>query len=95
MAQALSDGTLAIDVGESREDLEHRLLTLPGIGPWTAGYIALRVLGSPDVLLTGDLALRQGAARLGLPSEPRALFGYGMRWAPWRSYAGLHLWAAA
>ncbi|MGH1548218.1 AlkA N-terminal domain-containing protein [Leifsonia poae] len=91
-AQALADGSLTIDVGESRDDLEQRLLALPGIGPWTAGYIALRVLGSPDILLTGDLALRQGAARLGLPAEPRALAEYGKRWAPWRSYAGLHLW---
>lgn len=93
-ARALADGSLTIDVGESRDDLEQRLLALPGIGPWTAGYIALRVLGSPDILLTGDLALRQGAARLGLPSEPRALAAYGARWAPWRSYAGLHLWGA-
>ncbi|MGO4536196.1 DNA-3-methyladenine glycosylase 2 family protein [Leifsonia sp. 2MCAF36] len=92
VAEALADGSLSIDVGESRDDLERRLLALPGIGPWTAGYIALRVLGSPDILLTGDLALRQGAARLGLPSEPRALAAYGARWAPWRSYAGLHLW---
>ncbi|MGO4594374.1 DNA-3-methyladenine glycosylase 2 family protein [Leifsonia sp. 2TAF2] len=94
VAEALAEGRLVIDVGESRDDLEQRLLALPGIGPWTAGYIALRVLGSPDILLTGDLALRQGAARLGLPSEARALGEYGMRWAPWRSYAGLHLWRA-
>jgi AraC family transcriptional regulator of adaptative response / DNA-3-methyladenine glycosylase II len=94
VAEALAEGSLTIDVGESREDLERRLVALPGIGPWTAGYIALRVLGSPDVLLTGDLALRQGAARLGLPSEPRTLAAYGSRWAPWRSYAGLHLWKA-
>lgn len=93
-AAALADGSLTIDVGESREDLEQRLLALPGVGPWTAGYIALRVLGSPDILLTGDLALRQGAARLGLPSDAKALSEYGARWAPWRSYAGLHLWHA-
>ncbi|WP_431247082.1 DNA-3-methyladenine glycosylase 2 family protein [Leifsonia xyli] len=95
VATALADGSLTIDVGESREELERRLLALPGIGPWTAGYVAMRVLGSPDVLLTGDLALRQGAARLGLPSEPRELAAYGTRWAPWRSYAGLHLWKNA
>jgi len=93
-ARAFADGSLRIDVGESRDDLEHRLLALPGVGPWTAGYIALRVLGSPDILLTGDLALRQGAARLGLPSDAKALAEHGTRWAPWRSYAGLHLWRA-
>ena len=95
VATALADGTLRIDIGESRDDLEARLLALPGIGPWTAGYVAMRVLGSPDVLLTGDLALRQGAARLGLPAEPRTLAAHAGRWAPWRSYAGMHLWQAA
>lgn len=94
VARALADGSLRVDVGESRDDLEARLLALPGIGPWTAGYIALRVLGSPDILLTGDLALRQGAARLGLPGEAKALAAHGARWAPWRSYAGMHLWRA-
>lgn len=94
-ATTLAEGALAIDVGESREELEARLLALPGVGPWTAGYVAMRVLGSPDVLLTGDLALRQGAARLGLPAEPRALAAHGARWAPWRSYAGMHLWRSA
>jgi AraC family transcriptional regulator of adaptative response / DNA-3-methyladenine glycosylase II len=94
VARALADGSLRVDVGESREDLESRLLAVPGIGPWTAGYIALRVLGSPDVLLTGDLALRHGATRLGLPGNARALDARGARWAPWRSYAGMHLWRA-
>lgn len=94
-AAAIASGDLVIDVGESREELESRLTARPGIGPWTAGYIAMRVLGSPDILLTSDLAIRQGAARLGLPDEQRALATYGARWAPWRSYAGMHLWRAA
>lgn len=94
-AAAIASGELVIDVGESREELEARLTALPGIGPWTAGYIAMRVLGSPDILLTSDLAIRQGAAKLGLPDDPRALAAYGARWAPWRSYAGMHLWRSA
>ncbi|GAB3581134.1 AlkA N-terminal domain-containing protein [Leifsonia lichenia] len=94
-AEAIASGGLVIDVGESREELESRLTALPGIGPWTAGYIAMRVLGSPDILLTSDLAIRQGAAKLGLPDEARALAAYGARWAPWRSYAGMHLWRSA
>ena len=95
VAEALSTGDLALDVGETREDLESRLTALAGIGPWTAGYVAMRVLGSPDILLTSDLALRQGAGRLGLPAEPRPLAARGAEWAPWRSYAGMHLWRAA
>jgi len=95
VAEALSTGELALGVGETREDLESRLTAFAGIGPWTAGYVAMRVLGSPDILLTSDLALRQGAARLGLPGEARALADRGAGWAPWRSYAGMHLWRAA
>ncbi|MFI5061573.1 MAG: DNA-3-methyladenine glycosylase family protein, partial [Actinomycetales bacterium] len=94
-ARALTDGDLAIDVGESREELEARLLSRTGIGPWTAGYVAMRVLGNPDILLTGDLAIRQGAVKLGLPGDARTLAEYGARWAPWRSYAGMHLWRSS
>ena len=95
VAEALAVGELALDVGEARADLEARLIAMPGIGPWTAGYVAMRVLGSPDILLTSDLALRQGADALGLPATARDLAARGAWWAPWRSYAGMHLWRAA
>lgn len=95
VAHALTSGDLALSFGQTRAELEAGLLALPGIGPWTAGYVAMRVLGSPDILLTSDLALRQGAGRLGLPVDRRALTARGADWAPWRSYAGMHLWRAA
>ncbi|GAA1945028.1 DNA-3-methyladenine glycosylase 2 family protein [Agromyces allii] len=95
VAARLADGDLVVSSDRERHDLEARLLEIPGIGPWTAGYVAMRVTGAPDVLLTGDLALRNGAANLGLPSEPRDLAAYGARWAPWRSYASMHLWRSA
>jgi AraC family transcriptional regulator of adaptative response / DNA-3-methyladenine glycosylase II len=55
----------------------------------------MRVIGDPDVLLTGDLVLRQGAAALGLPDDPAGLTARAAAWRPFRSYAGLHLWRAA
>lgn len=91
----LAEGSLRLDAGGTRQELAAALLSVPGIGPWTAGYAAMRITGDPDVLLTGDLALRAGAAALGLPAEARALADTGRRWAPWRSYAGMHLWRAA
>ena len=94
-AEAMASGELVLDVGMPTDELGARLTAMPGIGPWTAGYLAMRVLGSPDVLLSGDLAVRSGAARLGLPSGAAALAGHAVRWAPWRSYAGMHLWRAA
>ena len=81
--------------GRTTAELTAELVARPGIGPWTAGYVAMRVLGDSDVLLTGDLALRHGAGRLGLPTDPRELAARGRVWSPFRSYAGLHLWRAA
>jgi AraC family transcriptional regulator of adaptative response / DNA-3-methyladenine glycosylase II len=62
------------------------LTALYGIGPWTAGYVALR-LGDPDVFLDGDVAVRTSLARLGATTADAP------RWAPHRSHAVLQLWA--
>jgi AraC family transcriptional regulator of adaptative response / DNA-3-methyladenine glycosylase II len=94
VAEALASGDLALDVATPVDEFEAALVRLPGVGPWTAGYLAMRVLGNPDVLLTSDLVILQSAAALGLPGTARDLASYGERWAPWRSYAALHLWRA-
>jgi AraC family transcriptional regulator of adaptative response / DNA-3-methyladenine glycosylase II len=94
VAEALASGDLALDLGAPVGEFEADLLRLPGVGPWTAGYLAMRVLGNPDVLLTQDLVILQSAAALGLPGTARGLAVHGQRWAPWRSYAALHLWRA-
>ena len=94
VAEALASGDLRLDLGMPADELTARLVAMPGIGPWTAGYLAMRVLGNPDTLLTTDLVMLQSAAKLGLPGTARGLAAHGARWAPWRSYAGLHLWAA-
>ncbi|HEX8519478.1 MAG TPA: AlkA N-terminal domain-containing protein [Pseudonocardia sp.] len=89
LATALADG-LALDAGRDPAAFRADLTALPGIGPWTAGYLAMRVLGDPDELLPGDLVVRRGAAALGVAD----LLDHAARWAPWRSYAALHLWRA-
>ena len=91
----LASGALLVHPGRAPEELTADLVARPGIGPWTAGYVCMRVLGAPDVLLDGDLALRQGAGRLGLPSDARTLAVHARRWRPFRSYAGILLWRAA
>jgi AraC family transcriptional regulator of adaptative response / DNA-3-methyladenine glycosylase II len=63
------------------------LTGLWGIGPWTAGYVALR-LGDPDVFLDGDVAVQRALRALG--ADPAA----ARSWSPWRSFAVLHLWAS-
>ncbi|MET4704395.1 AlkA N-terminal domain-containing protein [Frigoribacterium sp. UYMn621] len=94
-ARAIADGSLELDLGTPVDEFTARLTALPGIGPWTARYLAMRVLGNPDVLLSSDLVMLASAAHLGLPATARALAVHGKRWAPWRSYAGMHLWGAA
>jgi AraC family transcriptional regulator of adaptative response / DNA-3-methyladenine glycosylase II len=94
VAEALASGALVLDLATPADEFESNLTRLPGVGPWTAGYLAMRVLGNPDVLLTSDLIIVQSAIALGLPANPKQLAQYASRWAPWRSYAGLHLWRA-
>jgi AraC family transcriptional regulator of adaptative response / DNA-3-methyladenine glycosylase II len=77
-------------------ETEARLREIPGIGPWTAQYVALRALGDPDVLLVTDLGVRRGAAALGLSANPADLAAHAhAHWAPWRSYATIRLWRQA
>ena len=94
-AAALADGTLALTVGDDSAAQRTALLAMPGIGPWTADYVRMRVLGDPDIILPGDVAIRSGAAAAGIPAEPAALTAWAERTAPWRSYLSAHLWRAA
>lgn len=89
-AEAIASGELRLDLGMPAEEFTAKLEAMRGIGPWTAGYLAMRVLGNPDVMLHTDLVMLQNAAALGMPAK--GLATHAKRWAPWRSYAGLHLW---
>ncbi|HEU4350046.1 MAG TPA: AlkA N-terminal domain-containing protein, partial [Actinoplanes sp.] len=95
LAQAVADGKLDLEPGTDREEAVARLLEVPGVGAWTAGYVAMRAIGDPDVFLPTDIAARRGARALGLPDTPRALEKHAERWRPWRSYALIRLWRAA
>jgi AraC family transcriptional regulator, regulatory protein of adaptative response / DNA-3-methyladenine glycosylase II len=93
LATAIATGTLALDPGADRQQVCRQLLTMPGIGEWTAGYIVMRALGDPDTFLPGDLGIRKAVARLGLSASPGAIAEHASRWRPWRSYATHQLWA--
>ncbi len=95
IAARLASGDLGLSFADDPDEQRRRLLAEPGIGEWTADYVAMRVLGNPDVLPVGDVALRTGAGRLGLPDRPAALREWGRTVSPWRSYASLHLWRAS
>ncbi len=94
MAQAVRDGKVALDGSLPLEELEQRLTALPGIGPWTANYIAMRAVSEPDAFPAGDLALKRAAANGGAAElSERQLLQRAEGWRPWRAYAALLLWA--
>ncbi|MER6579755.1 DNA-3-methyladenine glycosylase 2 family protein, partial [Nonomuraea sp. NPDC001023] len=78
-----------LEGGQDPAEAGSELLKVPGIGPWTASYIALRALRDPDAWPTGDLVLRKRMAALGIPDD------HIERWRPWRAYAALHLWSSS
>lgn len=78
----------AIHSGRDYHELVAELLELPGVGRWTAEYVAMRCVGHPDTLLDTDLVVRRSAQRLGLDLRDSD------RWAPWRSYLTMLLWHA-
>jgi AraC family transcriptional regulator of adaptative response / DNA-3-methyladenine glycosylase II len=90
LCAALAAGEIALDRGPDRDDVRRALLAVPGIGPWTADYIALRALGHPDVFLPTDIGIRDALAGLGRDPSTAAALAAG--WTPWRSYAQLYLW---
>lgn len=95
VARAVADGELSLDPGADRDEVTAALTALPGVGAWTAGYVAVRAIGDPDGFLPTDQGVRRGAAALGLPTDAKRLAGYAARWRPWRSYALIRLWRLA
>jgi AraC family transcriptional regulator, regulatory protein of adaptative response / DNA-3-methyladenine glycosylase II len=69
-----------------------RLTALPGIGEWTAQYIAMRALRHPDAFPASDLGLLRAVAAAGHPMSAKELLQYAERWRPWRAYAAMYLW---
>ena len=102
VASMLAEGSLQIGPTDSYESLAEKLLPIAGIGPWTVGYVAMRVLGNSDVFLPGDAAVRNGygllrgdtlAAARAIKAKELSRMAEPLK--PWRSYATLHLWRVA
>jgi DNA-3-methyladenine glycosylase II len=87
-ARAVRDGQIRFEGIVEAEHFMKRLCEIPGIGKWTAQYVAMRALGEPDALPGGDLGLMRA---LGLESA-RELEPRSETWRPWRAYAAMYLW---
>lgn len=87
-AEAYAEGKLNLQPGADYESTVATLKSLPGIGAWTADYIAMRCLAWPDAFPHGDLGIKK-ALNLTTPS---ALLAETEKYRPWRAYAAMHLW---
>jgi AraC family transcriptional regulator, regulatory protein of adaptative response / DNA-3-methyladenine glycosylase II len=96
LARAIAAEPMIFSRSASLEQTIAKLRLLPGIGEWTAQYIAMRELREPDAFPAADIGLlRAMAAADGTRPSPSELLARAERWRPWRAYAALHLWAAA
>ena len=95
MAAALAAEAARAHDTVDRADTYAALLALPGIGPWTAGYIAMRALHDPDAFIPGDAGLRHGLVSLGCDPGLREAERVAESWRPYRAYAIQHVWAVA
>ena len=93
LARAVDSGQLALHPGTDVQATTQALCQLPGIGDWTAQYIALRALRWPDAFPAGDVALHKALGVQGQPQPARAATALAQAWRPWRGYAVLRAWA--
>jgi AraC family transcriptional regulator, regulatory protein of adaptative response / DNA-3-methyladenine glycosylase II len=95
LARAAAADPALLRATGSHDDASERLRVLPGFGPWTVKYWALRALKDSDAFPEGDVALlRSPAVANGAPMTPKALLERAEGWRPWRAYAAQHLWTA-
>ena len=88
LARAVCGKSLSLDTGADVATGIERLMALPGIGPWTAHYIAMRAMRWPDAFPHGDLGLRKALGQ----KSPRETLRIAEAWRPWRAYGAMHLW---
>jgi AraC family transcriptional regulator of adaptative response / DNA-3-methyladenine glycosylase II len=94
IAQAVADKRLQLHGGADVQATLEQLQELPGIGDWTAQYIAMRALRWPDAFPSGDVALQKALGVQASPSPARAALAASQAWKPWRSYAVVRAWHA-
>jgi AraC family transcriptional regulator of adaptative response / DNA-3-methyladenine glycosylase II len=92
IARAVQEDPRLFEAGQELAQAEARFTALPGLGAWTAQYIALRALAQSDAFPVGDIGLLRALELGGVRPSPRALLARAEAWRPWRAYAVLHLW---
>ena len=94
LAEKFAENPNLLQGFQTLEDAVKQLCKLPGIGEWTAHYIAMRSLREPDAFPTGDLALLRSIKRYDSAITKSTLAKRAENWRPWRAYAAMYLWSA-
>jgi AraC family transcriptional regulator, regulatory protein of adaptative response / DNA-3-methyladenine glycosylase II len=94
LCRRVAHGDIVIDAGSDRAAVRAQLQAVRGIGPWTAGYVAMRALNDPNVFLPTDIGVRNALVAAGVDGSPKAAAARAEAWQPWSSYALHHLWAS-
>jgi AraC family transcriptional regulator, regulatory protein of adaptative response / DNA-3-methyladenine glycosylase II len=94
LARRVAGGELALAVSPGLEASLAALQALPGVGPWTAHYVAMRALAEPDAFPAGDLGLRKALDEGEGPPSQAALERRAEPWRPWRAYAAMLIWTS-
>ena len=92
LAGAVASGELDLSGAAELAPTLEGLRAIPGVGEWTAAYVAMRALCDPDAFPASDLGVRHGFKALGLPDDLASIRLHAERWRPWRAYATMHLW---
>jgi AraC family transcriptional regulator of adaptative response / DNA-3-methyladenine glycosylase II len=93
LARGVAAGDISLEPSADPRAVREALIAIPGIGEWTAQYVALRALGEPDAFPASDLGLLRSPANGGA-RNPRQLLERSEAWRPWRAYAAIVLWRA-
>jgi AraC family transcriptional regulator of adaptative response / DNA-3-methyladenine glycosylase II len=94
LARAVADKHIVLNPTADRDEMRKRLLAIRGIGPWTASYIAMRILRDSDAFPDADLGLFQAIRKFGIDPTKSAMSEMRARWHPWGAYAAIHLWGS-
>ena len=94
MASAVVADPRIFGIRRSLEEAIAQLRELPGVGEWTAQYIAMRGLHESDAFLAADIGVQRAMAIDGVRPTAKAVLAHAEQWRPWRGYAVLHLWTS-
>jgi 3-methyladenine DNA glycosylase/8-oxoguanine DNA glycosylase len=92
LSTAVRDGALSFSTSQGLDDAVARLAAVPGVGPWTAHYVAMRAFGEPDAFPASDLGLRRALGNGRGPLPEADVRAAAEAWRPWRAYAAMHFW---